>query len=53
MGAGPIPWTAINEYAIRHHIQGEDFNELLEMIRKMDNAWLEFNAEQSKNASGN
>jgi hypothetical protein len=51
MAAGPIPWTAINEYAIRHAIDGEDFEELVEMVRKMDNAWLDHSSKSNKAAS--
>lgn len=41
MGAGPIPWTAIQEYADRQELDGEDRACLLYLVRAMDNAYLE------------
>lgn len=41
MGTGPIPWTAINDYAIRYRINGEDFEDFEHIIREMDGCYLE------------
>lgn len=41
MGAGPIPWTVIQEYADREGLDGEERSCLLYLIRAMDNAYLE------------
>lgn len=41
-GGGPIPYTAISEYAHRNHMDDEDFHTLLTFIRTMDVAYLEF-----------
>lgn len=40
-GGGPIPYTAISEYAERNHMDDEDFHTLLTFIRTMDVAYLE------------
>lgn len=46
-GAGPIPWTAIDRYAERHHLADPDEYERFEtLIRAMDRAFLDWNAEQ-------
>lgn len=36
---GRIPWTSINEYAIRHNIS--DFEFFLRIIRSMDNIFID------------
>jgi hypothetical protein len=35
----PIPWTAINEYAIRHRFAGDAFDDLVSIVRAMDDAF--------------
>jgi hypothetical protein len=35
----PIPWTAINEYAIRHRFAGEAFDDLVHIVQVMDAAF--------------
>lgn len=40
MGLTPIPWTAINAYAIAHGICGEQREDLFYFVRKLDNANL-------------
>lgn len=39
-GAGNIPWTAINEYAKRYHIEGDDFEIFHDIIHRMDSEYL-------------
>lgn len=40
-GLGPIPWTAINDYAWRYGIVATDhFDHLVTFVRAMDEAWL-------------
>ena len=41
MEAGPIPWTAIDRYAERHGIEGDDFEEFLILVRAMDDEYRE------------
>jgi len=37
---GPIPWTALDAYARRHGIAGEDFETFAVLIAALDAAWL-------------
>jgi hypothetical protein len=39
-GAGEIPWTAVNEWALRHGIEGEEFSYLKRAIRALDHVYL-------------
>ena len=41
MAVGPIPWTAIDAYARRHDIAGEDYDDLVYFVRAMDGEYLE------------
>ena len=54
-GGGPIPWTAINEWALRHGVDGDDFDDLVMMVRAQDGTWLEYQADQkpAKKTQGN
>lgn len=47
MGAGPIPWTAINLYCQREGVTGEDYDYLLDMVRAMDRVFLDYQKEKS------
>jgi len=49
MGAGPIPWTAVDMYCKREGIVGEDYDYLLDMIRAMDKVFLAHQKEQADN----
>lgn len=44
----PIPWTAIHEYAIRHRFAGEHFDDLVTIVRAMDEAFLRRAREQAE-----
>lgn len=48
--AGPIPWTAIVEYADRLGLDAENAADLVDMIRELDEAWL---TEQAKKRQTN
>lgn len=52
MGGGPIPWTAIDQYAMRYGYDGEEFEYLERMVRALDDAFLKFKAEQKDKPSG-
>lgn len=41
-GSGPIPWTAIKDYAAAYEIEGEQAEDLFYFIRMMDNAYLDW-----------
>ncbi len=51
MASGPIPWTAVDRYAERHGYSGEGFEYLLQMIRAMDEAFLEHSRKNSQKAA--
>lgn len=41
MGAGPIPWTAINEWAARHGVTDiDDFEDLAFIVQRLDGEHL-------------
>lgn len=40
MAEGPIPWSSMNAWAIRHGIFGDDFDRLVLVIRGLDEAYL-------------
>lgn len=44
----PIPWTAINEYAIRHRFAGEAFDDLVDIVRAVDDAFRSHATEKAQ-----
>jgi hypothetical protein len=48
MGPGPIPWTAVREYCAYHGLDEDDQAEFEYLISVMDDAYLEYAAEQAK-----
>lgn len=48
MGFGPIPWTAIVQYAEHHRLASDVFPAFVAAIRTCDNAWLDWQRERSK-----
>lgn len=44
----PIPWTAINQYAIRHRFAGEAFDDLVDIVQAVDRAFLKRAVESLK-----
>lgn len=42
MAMGPIPWSAINEYAKRYDYTGEGFDYLVRMVRALDDTFLAY-----------
>lgn len=49
MTAGPIPFTAINDYARIYGV--EDFDEFLSLIRRMDIEYLTITQNKSQKAN--
>jgi len=43
MATGPIPWTAINDYALRYRIAGNLFDEFVIFVRVIDDVFLASN----------
>ena len=49
MGIGPIPWTAIVEYAEWHGLDRDVAEAFVDIMREMDSAYMGYhNAEQKK-----
>ncbi len=48
MAPGPIPWTAIMQYADLEDIHGYDRANLLYLIRAMDRAFLKHSSSDKK-----
>lgn len=48
MGLGPIPWTALNDYALRHGIDDEEFDIFVTLVRRLDAAFLGYQDEKRK-----
>lgn len=44
----PIPWTAIDRYAIRHRFAGEAFDDLVDIVRAVDDAFRKHAGEKAK-----
>lgn len=44
----PIPWLAIDQYATRHELTGEQYEDLLHHVRAMDIAYLKWKAARKK-----
>lgn len=40
-GRARIPWTAIDAFARRYGVEGEDFDELVTLVRELDKTYLE------------
>lgn len=40
MGTGGIPFEALDRYAIRYGVEGDEFEELAHLIRAMDAEYL-------------
>ena len=52
MGLGSIPWTAIDRYADRYNIVGEDWEDFQYFIGEMDRAWLDVQYKKQKSDKG-
>ena len=47
MGIGPIPWTAIHEYARMQELCQSDEQDLEYLVGRMDSAFLEWNSRKN------
>ncbi len=52
MAEGPIPWTAINQWAIRHHIVDDDFDRLVLILKGMDAVYMKHRSKSSQKVIG-
>jgi len=43
MGAAPLPWRAIDQWAARHGIDDlDEFAELVRVVRHLDSVWMDW-----------
>lgn len=47
MGVGPIPWTAIKDYAFAYDLDSEQTQDLFYFVRTIDNAYLSWESSKS------
>lgn len=47
MAMGPIPWSAINEYAARHGYVDQGFDYLVLMVRALDDTFLAYDRSEA------
>lgn len=52
MAVGPIPWDAIDRYAERHGFEGDDYEDLVDFVRAMDEVFLASEREKAKKKPG-
>jgi hypothetical protein len=52
MGIGPIPWTAINEFALRYGLSEDDQDDFEFLIEQMDDAYVKHMNEKSEKEKG-
>jgi hypothetical protein len=48
MSEGPIPWTAIKDWATYNGLSVTQTEDLFYMVREMDNAYLDYRAKKQK-----
>jgi hypothetical protein len=44
MAAGPIPWSAVDRWAARNGVDGDEFDRLKTLVFALDAEWLALNA---------
>lgn len=52
MAEGHIPWTAMNQWALRYDIWGYEFERLVLILKKVDTAYMEKRHSQHKKTIG-
>ncbi len=48
MAAGPIPWTAMETYADKLGLTGDDFERFTVLVRMLDSEYLEYQLKRTK-----
>jgi nitrogen fixation/metabolism regulation signal transduction histidine kinase len=51
MGIGPIPWTAMTEYARYLNLDRDVTEAFVDIMREMDNAYVEYQTAEQKRLS--
>jgi len=52
MAEGPIPWSSMNSWALRHGIYGNDFDRFVAVVRGVDEAYLQKRGKSKKKTLG-
>lgn len=52
MSCGPIPWSAVASYAVHHELDEEETEDLVQLVREMDAAFLRYHDEEAKSKIG-
>lgn len=52
MAPGPIPWSSIDRWAARHGITGEQFEDLVCMVRAQDDEYMQHQRDSKKSKKG-
>lgn len=48
MAEGPIPWSSMDRWALRHEIEGDDFDRMVLILKAMDAAYIEHRTKSHK-----
>jgi hypothetical protein len=46
MAEGPIPWSVMDRYALRHEIEDDEFDRFVLMIKSLDSVYIEHRTKQ-------
>lgn len=52
MAEGPIPWSSMNMWAVRHGIYGDGFDRFVAVLRSLDEAYLDKQSKTKKKTLG-
>lgn len=45
---GPIPWTAMVQYAHHHHLEPDMINVFIQVMRELDDVYIRHNANKQR-----
>lgn len=52
MAEGRIPWSSIDRWAQRHGVEGEQFEDLVRMVRAQDDEYMQHKKPKGKQSKG-
>lgn len=52
-GPGPIPWTAVDQYAVRYRYVGYQYDELIHFVEFLDGVYLQSQVSAGKGGGAN
>lgn len=50
-GFGPIPWTVVTDYATAYDLTPDEANDFIYLVRRMDEAWMDWQAKKQSDDS--